>query len=124
MLTSLDEFDQQEGVTNFYFRVVDFHYQTCLNQSLIKGFVTCRPRAANVTTIDLTSCYWLTSSFIRTLIGKLTQVENVLVADTALLPNHLKQLLQTLSRVGIFFFFFNFTFIIRNVTDQLINSLN
>ncbi|KAJ1523970.1 hypothetical protein ONE63_010516 [Megalurothrips usitatus] len=80
-------------------KVCNFHFQTKIQQNLLKSFISYRPRAENVTTIDLTSCYWLTSSFINDLVSRLRQVENVLVADTALRPNHLKQLMLTLSQI-------------------------
>lgn len=80
-------------------KVVNFHYDTSLDQNLTRVFLTYGPRTENITTIDLTSCYWLTSSFIRNVISRLRQVENVLVADTALLPQHLKHLLLTLPRI-------------------------
>ncbi|XP_034235677.1 uncharacterized protein LOC117642020 [Thrips palmi] len=80
-------------------KVVNFHYQTDINKDQIKRFLALKPRADNITTIDLTSCYWLTSSFIQNLVIRLTNVQNILLADTTLIPSHLKNLLQTLSRI-------------------------
>lgn len=80
-------------------KVANFHYQTDVLQDQIKRFLTFKPRAESITTIDFTSCYWLPSSFIHNLVNRLTNVQNVLVADTALLPSHLKQLLKNLSRI-------------------------
>ena len=74
-------------------------FHTQLQQGHLKAFLSNRIRAENVTSIDLTSCYWLTSSYIFNLVSRLTNLENILAADTALLPNHLKQLLQRLPRV-------------------------
>lgn len=79
-------------------RVINFHYETNLPRDF-KSFLTFRPRAANIITIDLTSCYWLTSSFIRDLLSRLRNLENVLVADTTLSAPHLRSLLLSLPRV-------------------------
>lgn len=107
-------------------RVVKVNHNVIFSPQLLHRFLTFAPRAVNISTIDLTSCYWVTSSFILNLVSRLKQVENVLVADTPLLSKHLKQLLKILPNVShvtcvhfLWMYHMNFCKLMRDILFRL-----
>jgi len=92
--------------TGFFFalilfsdRSIDLRGSYDLKMDYIYSYMKDSTRCTFITSVNLTSCYWIPSAFIKKSLIRLKNLETLLVADTKLTNSDLKALLTALPKV-------------------------